>query len=137
MEPELLGEPQVDPSPSSPKQVQSAVQARRLSICKTSDEGVTVSCGPLSPAEVVVAVAVDDARDTIYKFTLPKTIARRYSGYKYRYIFMKKASNRSEDEALTLEQVMNDNKMFSMLEVIKERVFMMFDTCLKAAGATD
>lgn len=45
----------------------------------------------------------------------------------YRFIFLKKASRRTETESRHIEQVMSDNDRFLKLELIKERMITFFD----------
>ncbi len=46
---------------------------------------------------------------------------------KFKYIFLKKSKNRTKSEQQSLKQVMQDNKEFYKLELIKEKFFQFFN----------
>jgi transposase len=79
--------------------------------------------------------AVNDARNFLFKTAVPGTVARRKSAPKYKYNFIKRAENRTEEESQDLKDVMESNKMFCTLELIKERVLTMFDVGISVEEA--
>jgi transposase len=68
--------------------------------------------------------AVNDSRKFIAKLLRPND--RKLSAGKFRFIFLKRASQRTGKEAKHMEEVMKDNKLFIHLELIKERMFVFF-----------
>lgn len=69
--------------------------------------------------------AVNDCRKFLLNL-LPKSRRSKLMGGRYRFIFMKKDSRRTERERRHIEEVSRDNELFSRLEIIKERMLTFF-----------
>jgi transposase len=70
--------------------------------------------------------AVNDTRKVLYKM-LPQSAVRELAKGKYRFVFLKADSKRTEEEKTHMEKVMKDNEAFIGLELIKERMLTFFD----------
>ena len=70
--------------------------------------------------------AVNDTRKLLYKTSDKKSVRSLAKG-KFRFIFLKRATERSLEERTHLEEVAKDNEMFIYLELIKENMLSMFD----------
>lgn len=70
--------------------------------------------------------AVNESRKFIAKTICSKDSKTLASG-KFRFLFLKRASIRSQKEKSHIETVMKDNKLFFHLELIKERMFDFFN----------
>jgi len=57
----------------------------------------------------------------------PNYRLRKLAQAKYRFIFLKKARERTPEEHQHLQEVMKENEAFYQLELIKERMFTFFD----------
>jgi transposase len=71
-------------------------------------------------------VAVNEMRKNLCAESLHDEVKRLARG-KYKYLFLKKASRRTEDEKTHLNDVMRLNQGFYKLELIKEKMMMFFD----------
>lgn len=71
-------------------------------------------------------VAVNEVRKDLCDESAHADIKQKARG-KYKYLFLKKASRRTEDEKAHLEEVMQLNVGFYKLELIKERMMTFFD----------
>ena len=71
-------------------------------------------------------VAVNETRKEILEYTVHDVVKQRARG-KYRFMFLKKASRRTESEKDHIEEVMHLNHDFYKLELIKERMITFFD----------
>lgn len=70
--------------------------------------------------------AVNEARKEILERTQHEIVKQKARG-KYRFLFLKKASRRTESEKVQIEEVMHLNHDFYRLELIKERMITFFD----------
>jgi transposase len=73
--------------------------------------------------------SVNETRKLIHDKLVPsyqKELIERTKG-KYRFVFLKKASRRTAEEAKHIQDVQKDNKLFCDLEIIKERMLTFFD----------
>ncbi len=70
--------------------------------------------------------AVNNARKRLYKMC-PQTSTRKYAAGKFRFIFLKADSRRTDEEKSHMEKVMEDNDAFYRLELIKERMLTFFE----------
>lgn len=70
--------------------------------------------------------AVNETRKEIIERTQHDVVKQRARG-KYRFLFLKKASRRTESERDHIEEVMHLNHDFYKLELIKERMITFFD----------
>lgn len=71
--------------------------------------------------------AINDTRKFILKIAAPRSELKKLASGRHRFVFLKKAEKRKEDESLHMKQVMNDNELFFKLELIKERMFQFFN----------
>ncbi len=73
--------------------------------------------------------AVNDTRKMIHEKLIPSSKAGliELTKGKYRFLFLKKASRRTPEEAQHLKDVQRDNKLFCDLEIIKERMLTFFE----------
>lgn len=71
-------------------------------------------------------VAVNEVRRGLCAESSHEEIKQKARG-KYKYLFLKKASRRTDDEKLHLEEVMRMNQGFYKLELIKEKMMTFFD----------
>jgi len=71
--------------------------------------------------------AVNETRKTLHEELLKKSDAARLTRGKYRFLFLKKAARRTEDERAHLNEVFKENELFAKLEMIKERMITFFD----------
>jgi len=70
--------------------------------------------------------AVNDTRKMLFKM-LPQGSVRKLAKGSFRYIFLKRDENRTDDEKTHMKKVMKDNEAFTSLEIIKERMITFFD----------
>ena len=78
--------------------------------------------------------AVNDSRKFIFKI-MDKD--KKHASGRFRFIYLKKASQRTDKERKYIEQVMNDNKLLVYLELIKERMFDFFSPTNTPTEARD
>jgi transposase len=71
--------------------------------------------------------AVNDTRKELHLEMAPKSEERRLSRGQYRFLFLKKASRRTDVEKEHIEDVLEANQDFAKLEIIKERMLTFFD----------
>ena len=71
--------------------------------------------------------AVNETRKQLHEEQSPGSELRRLTRGKYRFMFVKKSSRRTEQEKLHLEEVVAANQEFLKLELIKERMLSFFD----------
>ncbi len=71
--------------------------------------------------------AVNDTRKLLHEEQAQGSDLRRLTRGKYRFMFVKKAARRTEEEKSHIEDVLNTNKEFAKLELIKERMLSFFD----------
>ncbi len=79
-------------------------------------------------------VAVNETRMDLHQKTPPNLKARGLSRGRNRYVFLKRASRRTAQEARLIEQVIKDNEGFLRLEIIKERMLSLFDEPTETAA---
>lgn len=71
--------------------------------------------------------AVNETRKQLHEEQSPGSELKRLTRGKYRFMFVKKSSRRTEQEKLHLEDVVAANQEFLKLELIKERMLSFFD----------
>ncbi len=71
--------------------------------------------------------AVNETRKDLHEEQAPGSEMKRLSRGKYRFLFVKKASRRSETEKTHIDEVLQANSEFARLELIKERMLTFFD----------
>lgn len=74
--------------------------------------------------------AVNEARKTLFSKKFPDEVKRRLHG-RYRFIFLKRASHRTKREEEHVKELMELNKEFFLLELIKEKFATFFDVEIK------
>jgi transposase len=72
-------------------------------------------------------VAVNETRKDLHLEQEGGSDIRRLTRGKYRYLFLKKDSRRTEEERQHIDDVLKDNDRFAKLEIIKERMLSFFD----------
>jgi transposase len=70
---------------------------------------------------------VNETRKNLHHWLAPKDPLVRLSQGKYRYIFLKKDSRRTEAERKHIEDIVQENKDFAALEIIKESMLAFFN----------
>ena len=73
-------------------------------------------------------VAVNDIRKEVFEYSTSSDPSRKYLQGKYRFIFLKKDSDRSKSEKEHMAEVMKRNNLFLQLELIKERLYTFFNS---------
>ena len=68
----------------------------------------------------------DQTRKALYA-RLPKNKKRALFDGKHRFIFLKKDNRRPAKERLHIQEALEDNTEFTMLELIKERMLTVFE----------
>ena len=71
--------------------------------------------------------AMNETRKELHESFGKKDPMKDLTRGKYRFLFLKKATRRTEDEQKHIEDVMRDNDLFLKLELIKERMLTFFD----------
>lgn len=71
--------------------------------------------------------AVNDVRKDLHEEQSRGSILQERTRGQYRYLFLKKAARRSGDERKHIDQVLLENRQFSRLELLKERMLSFFD----------
>ncbi|MEK7689410.1 MAG: transposase, partial [Bdellovibrionota bacterium] len=80
--------------------------------------------------------AVNDTRKSLHEDQPQSSEIRRLSRGKYRFLFVKKAKRRTEEEKTHVDEVLNANRYFMRLELIKERMLTFFDQPDEASAKT-
>jgi transposase len=70
---------------------------------------------------------INESRLYLHERIPPNDRMRKLTRSKNKYIFMKKAKHRTESEVRLIEEVMKENETFYKLELIKERMFTLFE----------
>lgn len=70
--------------------------------------------------------AVNDTRKLLHEEQAPKSELRRLTRGKFRFMFLKKANKRTKEEKEHIDSVLEANKEFMRLELIKERMVSFF-----------
>jgi len=78
--------------------------------------------------------ALNETRKTIHDQTPSKDPAFLLTRGKYRFNFLKKPCRRTEKEKSHIDQVFLENSKFCQLEIIKERMYSMFDQKSEISG---
>ena len=68
----------------------------------------------------------NELRKDVFSYAEKKADIKRLTQGKFRYIFLKKSSKRTNDEKVHLEEAMKQNWYLSRLELIKERFHQFF-----------
>lgn len=71
--------------------------------------------------------AVNETRKDLHSEQARGSDLHRLTRGKYRFVFVKKATRRTEEEAAHIDDVLKANKEFAKLELIKERMLSFFD----------
>lgn len=71
--------------------------------------------------------AVNETRMDLHLKMPPNLRTRAFTRSKNKYIFLKRADRRTDQERQLIEEVMKDNEAFYRLEIIKERMLTLFD----------
>lgn len=71
---------------------------------------------------------VNEERKTLHDQAERGSELKKLSRGKYRFLFLKKASRRTEEEKAHLDQVIQSNERFMRLELIKERMLSFFNS---------
>ena len=71
--------------------------------------------------------ALNEQRKVLHEEFRKKSNMSELTRGKYRFIFLKKASRRTEDEQRHIDEIVKDNDQFLKLELIKERMITFFD----------
>jgi transposase len=71
--------------------------------------------------------AVNETRKQLHEVQEPGSEIRRLTRGGYRFLFVKKAIRRTEEEKLHIDDVLRENEKFAKLELIKERMLSFFD----------
>jgi transposase len=71
--------------------------------------------------------AVNEVRKELHEEQAGDSEMRRLSRGKYRYLFLKKESRRTEEERTHINAILQLNARFAKLEIIKERMISFFD----------
>ena len=71
--------------------------------------------------------AVNDTRKHLIKL-IPKNKRSKLIAGRYRFVFLKKEKRRTASESQHMKKVIEENKLFNLLEIIKERMFSFFDS---------
>ena len=71
--------------------------------------------------------AVNDTRKTLHEDQAPGSDLKRLSMGRYRFMFVKKAHRRTDQEKAHIDDVLKANASFAKLELIKERMLSSFD----------
>jgi transposase len=72
--------------------------------------------------------AVNDQRATLHGELPSGSTMQRLTRGKYKYMFLKRADRRTEEERLHINEVLKYNEPFAKLEIIKERMLTFFDS---------
>jgi transposase len=72
-------------------------------------------------------LAVNEVRKELHEEQAKGSELKRLSRGKYRYLFLKKSSRRTEEENQHIDDVLKQNERFAKLEIIKERMITFFD----------
>jgi transposase len=72
-------------------------------------------------------IALNETRKELHGQIWKDSDTKHLSAGKYRYNFLKKADRRTKSEENHMNEVLNSNREFSALEIIKERMFSFFD----------
>jgi hypothetical protein len=78
--------------------------------------------------------AVNAQRMHLHETTEPGSELRRLSRGKFRFLFLKRASTRTQTEKQHIDSVLETNQDFTKLEVIKEAMLHFFDAPSEAAA---
>jgi transposase len=71
--------------------------------------------------------AVNETRIDLHSKMPPNLRSRAFTRGKHKYMFLKRANRRTDQEKRLIEEVMGDNEAFYRLEIIKERMLTLFD----------
>ena len=71
--------------------------------------------------------AVNETRKQAHEELRKKTNLKELTRGKYRFLFLKKATRRTQDEQKHINEVVKENELFLKLELIKERMITFFD----------
>jgi transposase len=71
--------------------------------------------------------AVNETRKDLYEELAASDPIKKLTRGKYRFLFLKRACTRTEEEKQHLDDVMKNNELFYKLELIKERMLTFFD----------
>lgn len=72
-------------------------------------------------------MAVNETRKDLHEDIASAHPLKRITRGKYKYTFLKKAKNRTQQEQLHINDVLKENESFAKLEIIKERMLTFFD----------
>lgn len=71
--------------------------------------------------------AVNETRKELHEEQTQGTELKRLTRGKYRFVFVKKAKRRTEEEKQHIDDVLKENEAFAKLELVKERMLSFFD----------
>jgi transposase len=75
----------------------------------------------------ILEQAVNDTRIELHSEQPKGSDLQRLTRGKYRFMFVKKAARRTQEESVHIDEVMQANEYFAKLELIKERMLSFFD----------